>query len=349
VPKKNVPIIILNWNGADDTLLCVQHVLEQDYQDFIIFLLDNNSEQPDKDRLNSAFANHPKIELRFYKENYGFSKAHQKVVAEDILPSGYDCTILLNNDAFAEKDWLGNLLKCRDEEKADMVSCKMIQFEKRNMINNLGHKFLNTGEILPIACDENPDSYQTVFQNAGGSGGAVLYSNEMIKEIGFYDSYFVTGYEDAEFGLRALVAGYHLVFCPSSIVYHKVGASVNKVRTYDFTLKIQLDIIYSYFKLMPVAVILANLPWVVFRQIALMLIFGLFGRFIYIKIFFHAWYLMLTRDWQKLHTARKEAKPHIRLSNWQILKRQEFFLKDNIKRFFIYFIKGEKTIFEKFK
>lgn len=347
--SKTIPIIILNWNGSYDTVPCVEKVLQQDYQDFIIYLLDNNSDQADKKLLHEAFADNPKIKLRFYEENYGFSKAHQKVVFEDILPAGYDCTVLLNNDAFAESNWLSTLLECASETKADMVSCKMIQFENRNKINNLGHKFLNTGEILPIACDENPDKYQNVFENAGASGGAALYSNKMIEQIGFYDPYFVTGYEDAEFGLRALIAGYKLVFCPGSIVYHKVGASVNKVRTYDFTLKIQLDILYSYFKLMPLACILINMPFVVFRQGMLLLIFGLWGRFTYIKIFFHGWFLLLNRDRKILSEARLAFKKHRKLSSWQILKRQEFFLIDNLKRFNNYFIKGEKTIFEKFK
>lgn len=346
---KITPIIILNWNGSHDTIPCVNDVLAQTCQDFVIYLLDNNSEPTDREKLLTAFQNNDKIKLRFYPKNYGFAKAHHKVVYEDILPNNYSSVVLLNNDAFPEPDWLEKLLHCAETQQADMVSCKMIQFENRHMINNLGHKFLNTGEILPIACDENPDSYSEVFENAGASGGAAYYSTGMIKKIGFFDPYFITGYEDAEFGVRAMVAGYKLVFCPDSIVYHKVGASINKVRDYEFTLKIQLDIIYSYFKLMPLPVILINMPFVVARQFLILLLFLLFFRFTYIKVFFHAWSIILRKDLGTIKKARYSFSPHRKLSSFSILCKQEFFLVDNIKRFYTYFIKGQKTIFEKHK
>lgn len=40
-----IPIIILNWNGIDDTKNCIRTLSSQTYKDFIIYLVDNGSEK----------------------------------------------------------------------------------------------------------------------------------------------------------------------------------------------------------------------------------------------------------------------------------------------------------------
>lgn len=342
------PIIILNWNNADDTLECLESLKSLSCRDFDIFLVDNHSEETDRLRLQDYCSRNDSICFIQNNSNLGFGRAHNEVFRTQIIPRGYSHVILLNNDTTVESDWLSHLANCIAEEQPGMISCKMLNYSDRQTINNLGHKFQNTGDILPIANNEPGHQYTKRFINAGASGGAAVYSVAMLKDIGLFDEYFFCGYEDAELGVRAMIAGYKLIVEPGSIVYHKVSATVNTVRDYDFTLKIQLDLMYSYFKLMPWPVILINAPFALIRNGLLLLIFLVFGRLKYIRIFFHGWYLFLTQDVKRVINQRKTIKKIRRLSSFQILNRQEFFLQDNIKRFKHYFIKGNKTIFEQF-
>ncbi len=342
------PIIILNWNNADDTLECLGSLKSLSCKDFDIFLIDNHSEEADRLRLQDYCLQNESVCFIQNESNLGFGRAHNEVFRSQIFPRGYNYVVLLNNDTTVEPDWLSKISNCIAEEQPDMISCKMLNYSDHRTINNLGHKFQNTGDILPIANNEPSDHYTKRFVNAGASGGAAVYSVSMLRDIGLFDEYFFCGYEDAELGVRAMIAGYKLIVEPESIVFHKVSATVNTVRNYNFALKIQLDLMYSYFKLMPWPVILANAPFAFFRNGLLLLIFIAFGRFKYIKIFFHAWYLFLTRDLKTVAKQRKNIKKIRRLSSIQILCRQEFFLKDNIKRFKRYFILGNKTIFEQF-
>lgn len=343
-----IPVIILNWNGVDDTIKSVESVRNQTHKDYVIYLIDNYSQTSDREILLSKYKNEQDIHFVQNEANLGFARAHNKIFKLLLSQKSYKYIALLNNDAFAEPDWLEHMVNCAEAHSAGMVSCKMLFHERPDRINNLGHKFLNTGEILPIAWDEPATSNNKFTYNAGASGGACLYSCKMLYDIGIFDEYFITGYEDAELGVRAMIAGYNLVYEPKALVYHKVGASINKIRTYEYTLKLQLDLIYAYFKLMPLAVIIWNLPSVIFRTIVLFTLFSLWGRWTYLKIFFHGWYLMLTRDFHILKNSRKQFKQKRRLSWVKVISKQEFFLFDNFKRFVTYFLKGEKTIFEKF-
>lgn len=40
-PLARVAVILLNWNGLDDTLECIHSLSQQDYPDFDVFVVDN--------------------------------------------------------------------------------------------------------------------------------------------------------------------------------------------------------------------------------------------------------------------------------------------------------------------
>ncbi len=262
-----IPVITINWNGIEDTLECVEALLNQTYSNFQIHLIDNNSKQSDQDILHEKFANEPKVSLYFNEENLGFTGATNKILQEVILPQDYRYVALLNNDAMADKDWLKQLVRMAEEEQVDMVSTKMINYYVRDLIDNTGHFMLNTGEVMPHGFGDPIERHNKARDNFGACAGATLYSVKMLKKIGCFDDFFTTGYEDAELGVRALITGYKLRFQPEAIAYHKMSASINKVRNLDYMVYIQESIFFSYLKLMPKPVIILNIGFIIFRRL----------------------------------------------------------------------------------
>lgn len=182
----------------------------------------------------------------------------------------------------------------------------------------------------------------------GACAGAALYSTHMLKDIGLFDPYFDTGYEDAELGVRANVLGYDSYLAPDAIVYHKISRSVAKIRDFDYVLKTQLNIFYSYFKLMPWPVILLNLPFIIFKYGAVILLNLIFGRFFFFNVMRKAISSSLTTERKTINKARQEFyRSHRPISSFRILSKMEFFLWFDIKRFYKHMIRGEKTQFEK--
>lgn len=70
-----VVAIILNYNSAKDSLKCVKYLLNQDYPDFEIVIVDNNSDVSDYQevRLGVDEFNNSSIELVRNEDNSGFS------------------------------------------------------------------------------------------------------------------------------------------------------------------------------------------------------------------------------------------------------------------------------------
>ena len=161
-----IPIIIVNWKGLQDTIECVNSLLLSSHTDFHIFLIDNFSNDGSIETLQNLFGNHPKITLIENSSNLGFTGAHIEILHQ-LLDQDYPYIALLNNDTSVESDWLSNLIRCARETGADMVSSKMIYYFDRTLMDNAGHKILNTGEILPVGHKEPVEKFTKRFENIG--------------------------------------------------------------------------------------------------------------------------------------------------------------------------------------
>ncbi len=333
------PIIVVNWNGIEDTKECIESILLIDDTDYMIYLVDNGSEENQVLELVKLYQDHPKVSLHLNKSNIGFSKAHIKIYKEVLANHPCKYIALLNNDTIVEKNWLSELINFADSKNVDLTSSKMISYFDRSKIDNTGHKMLNTGEILPIGHGDQIEKHNKEIFNLGPCAGACLYSKKMIEEIGFFDSYFSTGYEDAEFGLRAIVAGYKSMYTPNAIVYHKMGQSVKKIFNFEYTTMIQTSILYSYFKNAPAFYIILNLPFLLLKNILLFLINILFLRKKYLMVQIKAWVFILNSA-RTISIKRKEVQALRKneISSFQFFKLTSFFLFFDLKRFWNIFI-----------
>jgi len=126
--NKTIPVIILNWNGLNDTIRSVESIFNQTHQDFHVFLADNDSGNKEGELLKKMYDSNEKVTVVLNKKNLGFAKAHNKIFEKYILDSGkYNFVALLNNDAFADRAWLENLYKKAKQKNVGMVASKMIK------------------------------------------------------------------------------------------------------------------------------------------------------------------------------------------------------------------------------
>ena len=76
VPKKLVYVIVLNWNGLEDTRECVKSLLGADYPDFRIMVVDNASAGAESAMLEAEFGN--RISIVQNDRNYGYAEGNNR-------------------------------------------------------------------------------------------------------------------------------------------------------------------------------------------------------------------------------------------------------------------------------
>src|SRR5207237_7702819 len=113
----SVDIIIVNWNGRDDTLRCLAAVEPQlrDVDGAIITVIDNGSTDGSIAAITSKHR-----EVRFLPQgrNRGFTGG----IAAGLATSKGRDVIFLNNDAVPEPGWLAALVGAMDQAPEDVVS-----------------------------------------------------------------------------------------------------------------------------------------------------------------------------------------------------------------------------------
>ncbi len=342
-----VPIIIVNWNGIEDTRKCLDSVLRTNYANYHIFLVDNGSDDGEGELLKRSLQAVDRIEVITLEKNIGFAKANCHVFENYVGPN-VKYLALLNNDTEVHPDWLGEMVSCAQKFHAHVISGKIINYFDRTLMDNAGHQMLNTGEIIPIGHGKNAALYHHSFENMGSCAAGTLYRVDMLRDLGFFDPFFSTGYEDAELGVRAVVAGYRCVFAPQSVIYHKMGSSIQRVFDIEYAVMIQEAIWYSYFKLMPPLVICLCLPLILLKQILLLILNIVFWKPIQLQVQTAGWRATV-KNYRKIIDARNHFfHNRYTMGSGYILRRQVFFLRYDLKRFVHVYLKRRKSALEQY-
>ena len=137
-------VIIPNLNGAGWLRDSIESIWAQTEQDFELIVIDNGSTDESLEIAHSYCGN-PRYHLIENSENTGFSHA----VNQGIAMAKGEYMALFNNDAFAEPNWLEELLKTAESDpKIFAVSSLMLRYYEPELADDAGDYVT----ILGFAC-----------------------------------------------------------------------------------------------------------------------------------------------------------------------------------------------------
>lgn len=265
----SVAIVVLNWNGIEDTLRCLASLKEQTYQNFRIILIDNGStEKSTESQLQKAENEYGELlEVIRNKTNDGFAGG-VNIGIRYALEHNFAYVALFNNDATADPDWVATLMKASEENNSAITTGLLLNADG-SRIDSTGDWYSSWGLPFPRGRKDSRDQAPESGFVFGASGGASLYRTSLFKDIGLFDTAFFAYYEDVDISFRAQLKGYKVFYTNKAIAYHIQGASSDKVP--GFAVK-------QTFK---------NLPWLFWKNIPSGLLLPIGLRF------FIAYHLML--------------------------------------------------------
>jgi GT2 family glycosyltransferase len=219
IPK--VFVCILNWNGIQDTLICLKSALSQDYPDFRVVVVDNGSTDGSTQILRKFESS---IDLIENKENLGFTGGCNAAIRHALSKSG-DYVWLLNNDCECEHGTLTRLVAYAEEHpETGMVS--PIITNRRNGEDSFAARRLDltTGLDYPTANAEEAEKLQAQWPTQIMIlGTALLVKRTLIEKIGLLDDRFFAYGEDTDFCVRSSQAGFRAACVTTARVYHADG------------------------------------------------------------------------------------------------------------------------------
>ncbi|MBI5465538.1 glycosyltransferase family 2 protein [Candidatus Gottesmanbacteria bacterium] len=246
---KKVTIIILNWNGKEDTLECLKSVrqLSAINCQLSTIVVDNGS----TDGLVNEIKNEKlkmkndnvKLKIIENKKNLGFAEGNN-VGIRYALKEGADYVMLLNNDTLVEKNMVKELLWVMEKDKTIAIAGPKIYFAPGFEYHANRYKEEERGKVIWYA--GGIIDWQNVYASHRGvdevdhgqynkeeetdfvTGCAMMVKREVFEKIGFLDPKYFLYFEDNDFCQRAKRAGFKIFYVPKAIIYHKNAASSEK-------------------------------------------------------------------------------------------------------------------------
>ena len=223
-------VIIPNLNGAGWLRDSIESIWAQTEQDFELIVIDNGSTDESL-AIARSYRGRDRYTLIENADNTGFSHA----VNQGIAIAKGEYAVLFNNDAFAEPDWLAELIRTADADpKIFAVSSLMLRYYEPELADDAGDYVT----ILGFACKRGDglraSRYTKPCRIFSACGGAALYRKSILDEIGVFDELFFAYYEDVDLSWRANSFGYKNVYCPTAKCRHICGATTGAVRYNPF-------------------------------------------------------------------------------------------------------------------
>ena len=226
-------IIVLNWNGTDDTLACLESLTKAEGH-FCVYVIDNGSSDDSLTRIGAWIEGHGEMDVRLVPldRNYGFARGNNMgiAVARQDNPDSY---LLLNNDTEVRPDFLVRLQAfSKRSPQYRILTPKINYFYDKQKIWNCGGKLSFGFRKYHYAGQSNSAVRETDYIPISFvTGCALFFYPELLDEQGrLLTERFFFGEEDFELSLRMKEKNVAMACVLDSLIYHKVGATVGKTQ-----------------------------------------------------------------------------------------------------------------------
>lgn len=231
----NICIVILNWNGIDDTIECVESLLASSFKAIKIVIVDNGSAENQAERLSKRF---PDVKVIANRENLGYSKGNNIGIEYALSQKNCEYIFVLNNDTIVPQDTLSVLYEKISKLSSTLLSPAVL-YKDTNKIQNIGGKinrFLGYCRNFGKNKEYEPEREDSTVDYL--SGCAIIGHRSIWKELKGFDEDYFAYYEDVDLSLRARANCYKLLVTHHAFLYHKHSKSLGgqpDIKTYLLT------------------------------------------------------------------------------------------------------------------
>ena len=227
--QPGVGIILLNWNGYQDTYDCLKSLESLSYPNFKVYVVDNLSSDDSYARLLEDHHNGEfKIPVDLIQSggNLGFAGGNN-IGIQAAYESGLEYIWLLNNDTVVDPYALTSLvIEMEKDQKIGIIGSK-IYYYNTNLIWFAGGEVNEWfGSVNhPGLREKDEGQFNQLREVDFITGCSLLLRKELIETVGYMREDYFLYYEETDWNVRARQTGWKIVYCPQSIVYHKVSLS----------------------------------------------------------------------------------------------------------------------------
>jgi len=226
--KSCVGIVVLNFNGTDDTLECLESLEPLNAKNVLIWVVDNGSKEDPTERIAARFkwcvvARSPTNEGWAGGNNIGIRLAMQ---------AKCDWVMLLNNDTKVSLSIVSRLLDAAAlDNQVGIIGPMINEWAAPDSVQTAASLFNRQGSdyiFQSAGTEANSNHLPTVMATDVVNGCCMMIRADVVGKIGLIDERFYLVHEESDFCLRAKKAGFRCGVLTESHVWHKHSVTFSR-------------------------------------------------------------------------------------------------------------------------
>ena len=228
-----VSIITINYNGLEDTCALIESIPFNENMEVIV--VDNASNNQEAEIIAKRY---PQVNVIKSDRNLGFAGGNNL----GIQAAQGKYMFLINNDTIFKDFNINALIRRMDSSKEIGIVCPKIRFAwGKNPIQFAGYTQLSKITIRNRAIgfdEEDHGQYDTPHPSPYAHGAAMLMRKDAIEKVGLMPECYFLYYEEIDWSMMFIRAGYQIWYDPKCTIYHKESQATGQnspLRTYYIT------------------------------------------------------------------------------------------------------------------
>lgn len=225
--QPKVAIVLVDWNNHSDTASCVKSLMNLQYSNYEIIVVDNGSVDPIHS--SGVFSNTTIVRL---ERNHGFAGGNNEGI-KTARVNGAEYIWMLNNDTEVDAAALTCLMELAAAQPRYLFYGSVIAFHSspgtvwygRGSINTINGSIRNDYYNQPV--NKLRERYGRSLSVGWISGCSILFHASVVDKIGYLADDFFLYREELEWELRA-AAENRCMILTRPLVFHKVGRTTGK-------------------------------------------------------------------------------------------------------------------------
>jgi GT2 family glycosyltransferase/glycosyltransferase involved in cell wall biosynthesis len=217
-------IVILTYNGLEFTKQCLSSIKKYTKYPHEVIIVDNASTDGTCEYLQEWKTFDPNYHIILNDKNRGFPAGNN----QGIIDAKGDYLVFLNNDVVVTENWLEGLIECAESDPTVGIVGPMTNYiSGPQMEKTVGYKKIDDLQLYAGRYRNSNRRKWLYYPRI--TGFCMLVKRQVVDTIGGFDPLFGKGnYEDDDFCLRTIIAGYKNVIAGDVFVHHYGGKSFRR-------------------------------------------------------------------------------------------------------------------------
>jgi GT2 family glycosyltransferase len=222
-PLPPASVVVVSYNTAAHIERCIRSILDLDYPEVEIIVVDNASTDSSAELIAREF---PQVELVPLPDNKGFAGG----ASVGLYMASGEIVATVNPDVTLDRGWMRAMAAALDREEVGIVGSRILYPDGVTLQHAGGMVHYPLATTSHVGRGERDEGQYNLSRPVSFvTGAALAMRRDVGKHLGFFDEeFFPVYYEDVDLCWRADREGLSTVYEPSAVAYHEETVTLDR-------------------------------------------------------------------------------------------------------------------------